>query len=166
VKIIYNKVLIAMDDSEVAFNAAKKILDLFSNRTDSKENMPEIVAFHSIEHHKFPKYMPIMVPSGFGGRYTVPTVDYRKIQEEYKRHGEQILEKTKKMFKEKNIKIETRLVDDEKPEDFIKKIVKEEDFDLVALGNTGEHSKLGEFLLGTVTQDVVKAAPCDILVVS
>ena len=155
-----------MDDSEVAFNAAKKILDLFSIETDTKEYIPEIVAFHSIEHHKFPKYMPIMVPSGFGGRYMVPAVDYRKIQEEYRKHGEEILEKTKQMFEEKNIKIETRLIDDEKPEDYIKNTVEEENFDLVALGNTGEHSKLGEFLLGTVTQEVVKAAPCDILVIS
>jgi len=155
-----------MDDSDAAFNAANKVLDLFSNGTDKKGNIPEIVAFHSIEHHKFPKYMPIMVPSGFGGRYTVPAVDYRKIQEEYRRHGEAILEKTEEIFEKEKIEIETRLIDDEKPEDYIKKIVDEEHFDLVAIGNAGEHSKLGEFLLGSVTQEIVKAAPCDILVIS
>ncbi|TFG16949.1 MAG: universal stress protein [Promethearchaeota archaeon] len=155
-----------MDDSKAAFNAANKVLDLFSNGTDKERNIPEIVAFHSIEHHKFPKYMPIMVPSGFGGRYTVPAVDYRKIQEEYRRHGEEILGKTKEIFEKEKIEIETRLVDDEKPEDYIKKVVDEEHFDLVVIGNTGEHSKLGEFLLGSVTQEIVKAAPCDILVIS
>jgi len=155
-----------MDDSKAAFNAANKLLDLFSNVDDKEGNIPEIVAFHSIEHHKFPKYMPIMVPSGFGGRYTVPAVDYRKIQEEYRRHGEAILEKTEEIFEKEKIEIETRLIDDEKPEDYIKKIVDEEHFDLVAIGNAGEHSKLGEFLLGSVTQEIVKAAPCDILVIS
>ena len=155
-----------MDDSDAAFNAANKVLDLFSNGTDKEGNIPEIVAFHSIEHHKFPKYMPIMVPSGFGGRYTVPAVDYRKIQEEYRHHGEEILEKTEEIFEKEKIEIETRLIDDEKPEDYINKIVDEEHFDLVALGNTGEHSKLGELLLGSVTQEIVKAAPCDILVIS
>jgi len=155
-----------MDDSKAAFNAANKLLDLFSNVDDKEGNIPEIVAFHSIEHHKFPKCMPIMVPSGFGGRYTVPAVDYRKIQEEYRRHGEAILEKTEEIFEKEKIEIETRLIDDEKPEDYIKKIVDEEHFDLVAIGNAGEHSKLGEFLLGSVTQEIVKAAPCDILVIS
>ena len=155
-----------MDDSEHAFNAAKRVSDLFSNGKNTESDSPKIVAFHSVEHHKFPKHMPIMVPSGFGGRYTVPAVDYRKIQEEYRRHGEEILEKTKKIFEKENIEIETRLIEDDKPEDYIKKIVDKENYDLVAMGNTGEHSKLSEILLGTVTQEVVKAAPCDLLVIS
>jgi nucleotide-binding universal stress UspA family protein len=154
-----------MDDSEVALKAAKKVLDLISDKKEGA-NTTEITAFHSLEHHMFPKYMPIMVPSGFGGRYTVPTVDYRKIEEEYRRHGEKILEKTKAMFEKKNIEIETRLIDDENPEKYIKKTVKEEGFDLIVLGNTGEHSKLSELLLGTITQEVINEAPCDVLVVS
>ncbi|MEJ2295818.1 MAG: universal stress protein [Candidatus Lokiarchaeota archaeon] len=154
-----------MDDSEIALKAAKKVLELISDKLEGT-NTAQITAFHSIEHHKFPQYMPIMVPSGFGGRYTVPAVDYRKIEEEYRRHGEKILEKTKTMFEKENIEIETRLIDNENPEDYIKKIVDEENFDLVVLGNTGEHSKLSEILLGTVTQEVINKAPCDVLVVS
>ncbi|MFW9930146.1 MAG: universal stress protein [Candidatus Thorarchaeota archaeon] len=154
-----------MDDSEVAFKAAKKVLDLISDKKE-EPNTTQITAFHSIEHHRFPKYMPIMVPSGFGGRYTVPAVDYRKIEEEYRRHGEKILKKTKAIFEKENIEIETRLIDNENPDDYIKNIVDKEGFDLIVLGNTGEHSKLSEFLLGTVTQEVINEAPCDILVVS
>jgi nucleotide-binding universal stress UspA family protein len=157
-----------MDDSEISFKAANKVLELAKLRENEKseQNKPEIVAFHSIEHHKFPKYMPIMVPSGFGGRYTVPAVDYRKIQEEYRIHGENILKKTKELFEEENIQIETRLIDDEKPEDYIKKIVKEENIDLIALGKKGEHSKLEKLISGTVTQEVMNEVSCDILVVS
>ena len=164
--VIYKKILIAMDDSETAFKAANKVLELVSGEINKEDTKVKIVAFHSIEHHKFPEYMPITVPSGFGGRYTVPAVDYRKIQEEYRRHGEEILIKTKMIFEKEKIEIETRLIDDEKPEDYIKKTVSEENFDLVALGNTGEHSTLSELILGSVTHEIVKAAPCDLLVVS
>lgn len=160
-----------MDDSEIAFKAAKKILDLVKNGNSkesviSDQNYPKIVAFHSIDHHKFPKYMPIMVPSGFGGRYTVPMVDYRKIQEEYKYHGEKILKKTKDLFDKKKIEIEIRLIDNQKPEDYIKEIIGEENFDLIVLGTKGEHSTFERIISGSVTQEVVNEAPCDVLVVS
>jgi len=38
-------------------------------------------------------------------------------------------------------------------------------FDLVVLGSKGHHSQLKEILLGTVSTNVVKSAPCDILIV-
>ncbi len=156
-----------MDDSEVAMHAAEKVLDLVSNgiTEDALKNHFEIIAFHSIDHHLLPKVMPITVPSGFGSGYNVPAVDYRKLEEEYKIYGKKILKKTENLFKQNNIDIETRLITEEKPEDYIERVVKEEDIDLVALGTKGEHSKLEQIFSGSIAQKVVNEIPCDVLVV-
>lgn len=167
VKTIYNKILIAMDNSEDAFDAAKKVIELVNNSTkeETQKEYPEIIAFHSTKHHLMPNIMPITVPSGFGTGYNVPLVDYRKLEEEYKIHGKKILMKTEGLFKTNGIDIETRLITDEKPEDYIENIVPEENIDLVALGSKGEHSKLELIFSGTVAQKVVNEVPCDVLVV-
>ena len=64
-----------------------------------------------------------------------------------------------------NQKVETRLIYNTMPEDYIKKIVKEEEFDLVILGCKGDHSKLRRTFLGTVPDKVINEAPCDVLIV-
>jgi len=107
----------------------------------------------------------IYVPSSFGVSYSIPPVDYKKIQEEYELHGKKILEKTNKLFGENNIDIETRLITDEKPEDYIEKVVEKENIDLVVLGSKGEHSKLEQIFSGTIAQKVLNDVPCDVLIV-
>jgi nucleotide-binding universal stress UspA family protein len=171
VKTIYNKILLAMDDSEDSLRAAKKVIDLVKNGEciEDKQKInhasPEIVAFHSIDHNMFPKFMPIPVASGFGPRYSIPAVDYRKLEEEYRVHGKKILNKTKELFEKENIDIETRLIEDEKPEEYIENAVEKEDYDLIALGSKGEHSKLEQIFTESVAQKVLNDIQCDILVV-
>lgn len=169
---MYNKVLLAMDNSEDAFRAANRVIDMVKNGensiTDRKpeiKNDTRVVAFHSIKHRGFPKTLPIAIPSSFGNVYTVPTVDYDKLEQEYREHGEKILNRVREKFNKANIPIETRLIEDEKPEDYISKVVDEEEFDLVALGCKGEHSKLEEIVLGTVAHDVLNNVDSDLLIV-
>ncbi|TFG23140.1 MAG: universal stress protein [Promethearchaeota archaeon] len=169
---MYDKVLIAMDNSEDAFRAAERVIEIVkSGNSQATKGKPEfksdtkIVAFHSIKHRTFPSTLPIPVPSSFGRTYTVPRVDYRKLEQEYREHGEKILNKVNEKFNDANLSVETRLVEDEKPEDYISKVVDEEGFDLVALGCKGEHSKLEELVMGTVANDVLNNANSDLLIV-
>ena len=161
-----------MDNSDDSFRAAKKVIDLIQNgsknitqETEDKKKMPEITAFHSIKHHGFPKSWPIRVPSAYGNSYTIPTVDFNKLEREYKEHGKKILDKTEKMFEKEKIPIETRLIDDKKPEDYISEIVQEENFDLVALGCKGEHSKLEEIFIGSIAHNALNNVDADLLIV-
>jgi nucleotide-binding universal stress UspA family protein len=167
VRTIYKKILLAMDSSKDAFNAAEKVLNLVNNNKteETKKQHPKIVAFHSIDHHFFGKTIPIAVPSGFGAGYNLPAVDYRKLEEEYKDHGRKILNKTKELFEKENIDIETRLITDEKPEEYIDKVVEKENFDLVVLGSKGEHSKLEQIFSGSVAQKVLNDINSDVLIV-
>ena len=87
------------------------------------------------------------------------------IKDENKKIGKKILDDTKDIFAKANKAIETRLIKDEDPEDYIMRIVEEEDFDLVALGSKGEHSRLKEIFMGSIAQKVLNDASCDVLVV-
>ncbi|MFO8018807.1 MAG: universal stress protein [Promethearchaeia archaeon] len=154
----FEKILLAIDNSENAVRAAKKGLEL-QKKFDST-----VVAFHSIAHGMIPKTIPVTVPT-FPGGYPIPSVDYNKIQDAYIEAGEVILQEINDMFQEEEQEVETRLIVDEEPEDYIEKIVEEEDFDLVVLGCQGKHSKLEELLLGTVANKTVNHVNCDVLIV-
>jgi nucleotide-binding universal stress UspA family protein len=144
-----------MDDSLDAKRAAKRVLEL------QKPGITKIVAFHSVEHHM----IPTVIPLSYGSTYSIPADQISEIREKYRKKGDEILKKTKKMFEKANIEIDTRLIFDEDPEDYIERIVEEENFDLVALGCKGDHSKVKEVFMGSVAQKVLNNADCDVLAV-
>jgi nucleotide-binding universal stress UspA family protein len=168
-----------MDNSDNAYHAAKRTVEIIKNQNFKEKNLqnvkqedktsnsesPEIIAFHSTDHHKLSDRIALYVPSSFGASYPIPPVDYRKIEEEYKQHGKKILAKTKQLFDNNNIEIETRLILDKKPEDYIEKVVEGENIDLVVLGSKGEHSKLEQIFSSTIAQKVVNDVHCDVLIV-
>ncbi len=178
-KKIYEKILIAMDNSDDAFRAARRVVEIVKDQNSKRKiaqnnkqevsmkvkNSLEVVAFHSTEHRKLPEKIALCVPSSFGPSYSIPSVDYRKLQEEYELHGTKILKKIEEIFEKNHIDIETRLISDEEPEDYIEKVVEEENFDLIVLGSKGEHSKLEQIFSGTIAQKVVNDVPCDVLIV-
>ena len=148
---IYKKILLATDGSFHANNAAEQVAEFQKNW---KSN---VVIFHSIKHHKILK--------GFFPNEALPIEIYRNMEEASKKAGEQLLNKTKEIFNKVGLPVETRLIEDDEPEVYIRRVVEEENFDLVVLGAKGHHSKLKEILLGTVSKSVVKIAPCDVLIV-
>ena len=68
------------------------------------------------------------------------------------------------IFKKAGVPIETRLINDIKPEKYAIEKAKEENFDLIVLGSRGHHSKLS-MVLGTVANLVVNNAVCDVLII-
>ena len=149
--IIYKKILLAIDGSFHANNAIEQVVEI------QKKWSSEVVIFHSIKHHRIPKWL---YPND-----SLPLGVYRNIEEVSKKAGEELLKKTKESFKKEGLPVETRLIEDDAPEVYIRRIAEEENFDLVVLGSKGHHSKLKEILLGTVSTKVVKSAPCDVLIV-
>ena len=104
----------------------------------------DIVAFHSVLH-------------GFSKSESV--------KEEDMIQGKKALNDVEKLFKDENLTIETRLVEDVHPEDFIKDAVEKEGFNLVVLGNKGRHKLLRRAVLGSIPTKVMNSVLCDVLVV-
>lgn len=150
-KKLYKKILLATDGSDHAHNAAKKAVEF------QKIWGSEVVVIHSIKDNRVPSEL-------------YPNIDtlyekYSSIEEVYQEAGERLLNKTKKMFGENQSSVEIRLIEKESPEDYIRRVVEQENFDLVILGSRGQHSKVKNVLLGTVSSKVSKNAPCDVLIV-
>ncbi|MBD3194444.1 MAG: hypothetical protein GF317_05265 [Candidatus Lokiarchaeota archaeon] len=148
-----------MDGSEDAKRAAQKAIDI------NKLSSAETIAFHSIEHHLIPQQIPLSVPINNTYSYAIPEPNYQEIRDAYISRGKKILAETKDRFEKDGIPIETRLILDKNPFEYIKEIVQEENFDLVILGCKGTHSKMEEIFLGSVAQKVVNRIPVDVLVI-
>lgn len=148
---IYKKILFATDGSPHSDNVAKQIVEF------QKEWNCKIVVFHSLKHNN---YLSIV----HSDKYLL-SMDYRSNNELRKELGKEILKQTKKIFDRANISVETRLIEDEGPEDYIKRRVEKEEFDLVVLGFNGHHSKSQKSFLGTRSIKILKHAPCDVLII-
>ncbi len=171
---MYKKILLATDGSNHIDRAASMIIGFY------KKWGSEIFIFHSIKHmlekvsppsHGY--NVPYASNAYFGPTTTSTPVLVREdidsnitrlSEEEIKRIGESILVEKKAIFDELQVPAKTRLIIKEYPEDYISRIVKKKKFDLVVVGLKGVHSKLSQIFLGSVAENVVKNAPCDVMV--
>jgi len=149
--ILYKKILLATDGSHHANNAAEKAVE-FQKIWDSK-----VLIIHSIKDNRLPSEIYPNIEALYS--------KYSTLEEVYQEAGKRLLNKTKEMFGANQKSVETRLIENEPPEDYIRRIVEEEKFDLVILGSRGQHSKVKKVFLGTVSSKVSKNTPCDVLIV-
>ena len=154
-----SKILVGIDDSEHAERTLRQAHEL-QQKLDC-----ELVVFHSIKHKMISQSYPLPVPAfSPGAVYRIPLVDYNKLKEEYRKHGMKILEKAKKIVGTNNPKIETRLIEDYTPEEYVEMACKDENVDLIMLGEKGDH-KVMEKLIGSIPEKVLREVHCDVLVV-
>lgn len=172
---MYKKILIATDGSKHVNRAASIIIGFYKN-WDS-----QIVIFHSVKHMlekvSPPSHgwtVPYAGDAYFSGTSTTKPVlikgeeytDIKRLSEyEVQQIGENILNEKKAIFDEVQIPAKTHLVTKDYPEEYIRRMVKKKKFDLVVVGIKGIHSKISQIFLGSVAEDVVKNAPCDVLVI-
>lgn len=148
---IYKKILLATDGSRHAKNAVKQAVEF------QKLYKCNVVIIHSIKDNRLPSELYPNVETLYS--------KHTSFEDLYKEAGEKLLKSTKKLFGANESSVETRLIENETPQDYIKRIVGEENFDLVILGSQGQHSKIKKVLLGTVSSKVAKNTDCDVLIV-
>ena len=148
---MYKKILVGVDDSEDALRAAKRALEY------QKPNNAEVVVFHSVVH-KLSEFSPT-----FAGAAPDASISYT-IHNDYVKAGDKLLKDIKKLFEDENGTVETRLIFDQEPQDYIIKTVEDEGFDLVILGVNGKHSKIKR-VIGTIPGKVINDASSDVLVI-
>lgn len=145
---MYKKILLPTDGSEFANKAAEHAIWI------AKASGAEIIALNVIE------------TSSLVG---LPAEDLIvRIKEMLKEEGRLALEHifemaNKKEPKEGELKV-TLQTKEGSPADVILKTIEKEDIDLVVMGTSGKHG-LDRFLLGSVTEKVVRSAKCPVLAV-
>ena len=147
---MYQKILLPTDGSKFAEKAAEHAIWIAS------KSGAEIIVLNVIE------------TSSLVG---LPAEDLIvRIKEMLKEEGRRSLERISEMVteEEKELKIEDIKVnlktEEGSPADAILKTVEKEDVDLVVMGTSGKHG-LDRFLLGSVTEKVVRSAKCPVLAV-
>ncbi len=150
---MYNKILVGIDESPESMDAVKKAIEL------GKKDNSEVIVFHSVIHHLTEISPGISLTPSSGTSMSL------LIHEDYINLGKKLLKKVENLFKKNDKKVETRLILDIPPEDFIKKATAEEHFDLVILGFKGKHSKLKQAFLETIPDGTINSATCDVLIV-
>ncbi len=147
---MYQKILLPTDGSKFAENAAQHAIWIASR------SGAEIIVLNVIE------------TSSLVG---LPAEDLIvRIKEMLKEEGRRSLERISEMVteSEKESKIEdikiTLKTEEGSPADAILKTIEKEDVDLVVMGTSGKHG-LDRFLLGSVTEKVVRSAKCPVLAV-
>lgn len=148
---MYKKILLPTDGSKYANSAAKHAIWI-GNSSDA-----EIIALNVIE------------TSSLVG---LPAEDLIvRIKEMLKEEGKVALDHIADMVNEckengeckEDVKL-TLKTKEGSPADVILKTIQEDDIDLVIMGTSGKHG-LDRFLLGSVTEKVVRSAKCSVLAV-
>jgi nucleotide-binding universal stress UspA family protein len=148
---MYQKILLPTDGSKFAENAAQHAIWIASR------SGAEIIVLNVIE------------TSSLVG---LPAEDLIvRIKEMLKEEGRRSLERISEMVTdseeeskiEKDIKI-TLKTEEGSPADSILKTIDNENVDLVVMGTSGKHG-LDRFLLGSVTEKVVRSSKCPVLAV-
>jgi nucleotide-binding universal stress UspA family protein len=148
---MYHKILLPTDGSKYAEKAAEQAIWIAS------KSGAKIIVLNVIE------------TSSLVG---LPAEDLIvRIREMLKEEGRRSLERISELVteSEKEYQMKTAInitlkTEEGSPADSIIKTIEKENVDLVVMGTSGKHG-LDRFLLGSVTEKVVRSAPCSVLAV-
>lgn len=125
-----------------------------------KDKMRILVGIDGSDHSTWALLEAINIAKRYAGFIKVITV-YKKDEEE---KAEKIKQKTKQLLERENIDGELSSILGSNPSLALVDTAKRENFDLIVVGSRGLGSTAA-FLLGSISRQVVTAAPCDVLVV-
>ncbi|MCW4012862.1 MAG: universal stress protein [Candidatus Bathyarchaeota archaeon] len=143
------KMILATDGSKHSLHAAKKAAEI------AKNNKSEVVLVHVL--HPFVHLATTPGPMDLGGQLEEDS------EEEIKKNGEEVMEKTRKAFDEASVKVSTRFLKGNVAQAIIGEVVKEK-ADLVVVGATGRGG-VSSWLLGSIAEKIARNAPCPVLIV-
>ncbi|HMB65280.1 MAG TPA: universal stress protein [Patescibacteria group bacterium] len=158
---MFDKILLATDGSDTAKDAARRVAGI-QKKFDST-----VVIFHAEKHYYVPQEeTPRSFPFIDLGLINANMVnEMEEMQQAFKVWGKKMLRETAEIFEKQGLEVETRLITDESPVDYVKEVTKDGAYDLVAVGCKGHHSKLKEIFMGSVATKISNNAYCDVLIV-
>ena len=142
---MYRKVLLATDGSECSMQAARYAIET------AAQNQAELLALTVTETYPL-ENLPVEELT-------------RKVTELFRRESEEALQKVEDLAVSLDtpVKVHKMMVDGS-PAETILKVADEENVDLIVVGASGKHA-LERFLLGSVSEKVVRHARVPVLVV-
>lgn len=140
----FGRILVPVDGSEVAKKAATKALAI------AKSTDIEVLALH------------VLTIPGIPTLYAYPTeIPYQQLHDLIRKEGRSYLEEIEKLGKEMGVNVSTKLVDGHPAEEILKEARED---DLIVIGSKGR-TALDRLLMGSVAENVVRHAPCPVMIV-
>lgn len=146
----FKKILVPVDGSHSCLHA-KLLASLIAKKFNSK-----VTVVHVITHE-------FMHPE-LKAQYQLPPSIMQRIDDTYLEAGKKILRNAEQLFTETGIDVDARLLKYEDPAESVLKLVKDEMYGLVVIGNRAENQS-ERYSLGSVTEKVARHAECPVLIV-
>ena len=105
-----------------------------------------------------------LLHAGLELRYRVPPSVRTKITNWLLQTGKKIVWDAEALFKEEGIEVVSRVIEYEDPAETVLRVAKDEEYDLVVIGNRGE-TEVEVFSLGSIAEKVSRHAECPVLIV-
>lgn len=154
---LFEKILVPLDGSEHSTKALEAAIQT------AKKFGGKLTLFHAYSITVTPIVVPeptTLTPSGVP---VVTPAEVSQMIEAARDVGQRILNEAEQKAKSEDVQVESMLREGNTVQEIIR-LAKEGNFDLIVIGVKGV-SKLREFLLGSVSEGVVKHASCPVLVV-
>jgi nucleotide-binding universal stress UspA family protein len=149
-KQFFEKILVPVDGSHSCLHAKLLALSL------AKKFNSHVTVVHVITHE-------FMHPE-LKAQYQLPPSILEKIDDTYLEAGKKIIRNAEQLFTEAGIDVDARLLKYEDPAETVLKLVKDEKYSLVVIGNRAD-TQAEHFSLGSVTEKVARHAECPVLIV-
>ena len=155
--LLFEKILVPLDGSEHSLRALELAIQI------AKKFGGKITLIHVYSVTVRPVIMPEPTTLTPPGVPVMTPTEVSKVVEATRKAGTSILADGEQKVKAEEIQVETMLVEGQTVEE-IARIAKEGKFGLIIMGARGI-SRIREILLGSVSDGVIRNAPCPVLVV-
>jgi nucleotide-binding universal stress UspA family protein len=155
--LLFEKILVPLDGSDHSLRALELAIQI------AKKFGGKITLIHVYSVTVRPVIMPEPTTLTPPGVPVMTPTEVSKVVEATRKAGTNILADGEQKVKAEKIQVETMLVEGQTVEE-IARIAKEDKFGLIIMGARGI-SRIREILLGSVSDGVIRKAPCPVLVV-
>lgn len=146
---MYNRILLTSDGSKNSEFAIKHALRIASDEG------AEVIVLHVVDS----KHLSNVSEDDIGGE-----VPFGKYSQKVLNQFEKVIQDLENEKEEHNrVKI-TKLSIEGKPSDVILRVCEKENIDMIVMSNSGKN-KVDRFLLGSVTEKIIREAPVPVLVI-
>jgi len=154
---LFEKILVPLDGSEHSLRALEIAIQL------GKTFGGKITLIHVYSVTVRPIIMPEPTTLTPPGVPVMTPAEVSRVVEATRKAGARVLDDGEYKVKAENVQVETVLVEGQVVQEITRR-AKEGEFDIIVMGARGI-SKIREMLLGSVSDGVIRQAPCPVLVV-
>jgi len=146
----FRKILVPVDGSHPCLHA-EELAALIAKNFNSKVTAIHVIS-HDLLHPRLKSHSP-MPPSVLA-----------EIEDWFLQKGRKVIWNSEALFKEEGVEVDARIVEHADPAETVLLVTKDEEYDLIVMGNRGE-TEVEVFSLGSIAEKVSRHAECPVLLV-